>query len=274
MGNIQESIKKYTEGKYKILKDQNDTFNFGCKQCGQCCLDNHDIIVSPWDVIRMSEALNQPSTVLLDSVLNIHVGQTSHIPVATLKMIKIPNTSITCCPFLTFDPQNNIFKCAIQKDKPFNCAIYPLGRVNMIDKTTGQRTMEYFCQDITCCADKTQTITLKDWIAMYDLQGSEQATNDFTDFMIKAANIINLELLDDGTDVGCEYTKKEAIYNALTIAMYGAYVPHNTTDTVAEAKKLLDVGIMILEKAVAMEPALASLGGWAVFDQSQANINV
>ena len=37
-----------------------DTFRFRCKQCGSCCRDRIDILLSPFDLCRMAKELDEP----------------------------------------------------------------------------------------------------------------------------------------------------------------------------------------------------------------------
>ena len=254
--NMKQIVSDFNTGKMQILTDENDTFNFGCKQCGECCLNNGEIMVTPWDVIRISEALQKPAIDVLSNTLKIHIGENTHIPVATLRSAPVPGTTVSACPYLAMDGSNIV--CSIQKSKPFNCAIYPLGKMTQIDKTTGVKSIKYFVQPITCKADQSNTITLKDWLAMYDVDKASEASAAFTQFIEDTGKIINLELLDDQTDLGASYNIKQKIYNVMLVSLYGSYEPHGTTDEIKELNKIFETTIKILNKSVELEPGLKS----------------
>ena len=44
----------------KMKLGADDTFRFSCKQCGKCCINRDDIILTPFDLFRASKKLNPP----------------------------------------------------------------------------------------------------------------------------------------------------------------------------------------------------------------------
>jgi Fe-S-cluster containining protein len=103
--------------KHPIGKDQE--FHFHCDQCGECCKNRVDILLSPFDLCRMAKALNKPLPEVLQEYGNLYLGNTSKMPLVSLKMREDNGK----CPFLMDDN-----RCKIHSNKPTVCALYPLGR--------------------------------------------------------------------------------------------------------------------------------------------------
>ena len=88
--------------KHPIGKDQE--FHFHCDQCGECCKNRVDILLSPFDLCRMAKALNKPLPEVLQEYGNLYLGNTSKMPLVSLKMREDNGK----CPFLMDDT------CALQ----------------------------------------------------------------------------------------------------------------------------------------------------------------
>ena len=80
--------------KHPIGKDQE--FHFHCDQCGECCKNRVDILLSPFDLCRMAKALNKPLPEVLQEYGNLYLGNTSKMPLVSLKMREDNGK----CPFL------------------------------------------------------------------------------------------------------------------------------------------------------------------------------
>ena len=44
----------------------NDTFEFACDQCGKCCRDREDILLSPLDIFHLSKATGKTGKEILE----------------------------------------------------------------------------------------------------------------------------------------------------------------------------------------------------------------
>lgn len=124
-----------------------DTFYYGCMQCGSCCHDI-DIILNPYDLYRLAGYLRMPTEDVIMKHCLWHIGETSKLPVVWLKFLESG-----ACPFLK---QN---RCAVHEAKPFVCSAYPFGRAYLPEK---DKTV-YFMQSIQCGLPyKKQTV--REWI--------------------------------------------------------------------------------------------------------------
>ncbi|MBI5057916.1 MAG: YkgJ family cysteine cluster protein [Nitrospirae bacterium] len=100
----------------------NSKFKFRCHKGIKCftrCCSNINILLTPYDVIRLKNRLGLSSDefLLRHTVMNID-KQTSH-PYASLKMNDDPEKK---CPFVT--PEG----CTVYTDRPANCRYYPIGQ--------------------------------------------------------------------------------------------------------------------------------------------------
>lgn len=114
-----------------------DPMQFNCSPdnpCfNQCCRDLNQAL-TPYDVLRMKNAVNLPSGRFLQKYTSRHTGPGSGLPVLTFK----PNPATGhACPFVTEAG------CSIYADRPASCRMYPLARAIAKDRRTGAY-VEYF----------------------------------------------------------------------------------------------------------------------------------
>jgi hypothetical protein len=96
-------------------------FKFAChkgKKCYTHCCSNLNIILTPYDIIRMKTRLGLTCDQFLAIYTKPEMLSRTQLPVATLKMLDDDKKS---CPFLT--PEG----CTIYEDRPVTCRYYPLG---------------------------------------------------------------------------------------------------------------------------------------------------
>lgn len=146
-----------------------DTFIFGCKQCGDCCRKRSDpVFIMGYDVYNIAKALQkQPVEVLIEYTRCVK-GADSHLPTVFLKE-RLDGS----CRLLRKG------KCIVQKDKPVVCRVYPLGRY--ID---GEE-IHYFTQDT--CKGLGKEIKLKDWIATFNLAEMDEVSIVWSKLVCSAA---------------------------------------------------------------------------------------
>ncbi len=147
-----------------------DTFQFHCVRCGQCCINREDILLSPMDIYKMAKELKLTPSQFFAKYCETYVGDTSRIPIIRLQPIGEEKR----CPLL----KNR--KCSIHKAKPSVCALYPLGRYISIKKDDystegiGDSVVKYLLQPIEC-GDNSQTHTVRDWLADFDIETEDEA---------------------------------------------------------------------------------------------------
>ena len=158
---IQAERLKMIEELMKHPLEADDRFSFRCKQCGKCCKDRNDIILSAFDLCRIAKHKNMELKDVIEKFGVLYIGDTSRIPLISLKMRKDNGD----CPFL----QNN--RCTIHLGKPAACALFPLGRCAMREEN-GSSKIVYIVQPVKCGA-KDEQHTPREWMTEFDLEESE-----------------------------------------------------------------------------------------------------
>lgn len=148
-------------GKAKII-ELDDTINFNCKRCGQCCAGRSDIIVNPYDVYQIAKELNITMQDVIMNYCSIHHGNNSGAPIVTLK-----EDERKLCPFLKFFSEEGKFGCSINNSKPGACILHPIGVVRSIDTKTNTQEIHYI--EVPSCSNHgTDTeVKVKDFIKPY-----------------------------------------------------------------------------------------------------------
>ncbi len=104
-----------------VRLERDSTFHFRCYpgiSCFTNCCRNMNIILTPYDIIRMKNRLGLNSDMFLELYAEKEILGITGIPVARLKMLQERDGK---CPFVT--PQG----CQIYTDRPVSCRYYPIG---------------------------------------------------------------------------------------------------------------------------------------------------
>lgn len=147
-----------------------DTFKFHCTQCGQCCINRHDIKLSPMDVYKMTKQLQMNPSDFFVQYCRMEIGANSRIPLMMLRPVGRDDR----CPLL----KNN--KCSVHKVKPAVCGMFPLGRYVIADPekyAKGEVVMSevrYLLQPPEC-GDDSETHTVRDWLGDFDIALEDKA---------------------------------------------------------------------------------------------------
>jgi Fe-S-cluster containining protein len=101
-------------------------FKFRCHKDVKCftrCCSNIDIMLTPYDVLRMKKALGMTSEEFLAVHTTMRVDEKSSHPYAYLKMTDEEERK---CPFVSY-PEG----CSIYPDRPVSCRYYPIGQATL-----------------------------------------------------------------------------------------------------------------------------------------------
>ena len=96
-----------------------DSFDFNCTQCGKCCRNREDVILSGPDIYRVSGELGMMPNDFLKRYCEIYIGDASRVPICRLKPIGTDKH----CLLLASN------RCSVHNAKPTVCALFPLARV-------------------------------------------------------------------------------------------------------------------------------------------------
>jgi len=97
-------------------------FHFDCHQGMPCftkCCANLNLVLTPYDILRLKNRLHLASDQFLDRFTDDFVDGTSGLPLVRLRM---GDDDMRRCPFVS--PEG----CKLYDDRPAACRLYPLGR--------------------------------------------------------------------------------------------------------------------------------------------------
>ena len=151
--------KKTKENKKRDLTvlTPEDHFRFECHQSLDCftqCCRNVTIFLTPYDILRMKNALKITSGDFLTSYTDILVGDAG-LAVVVLRMRDDEKKS---CPFITSGG------CKIYEDRPWSCRIYPL-KPESTDITEKSGKEYYSVMDVPFCLGlaEDKVMTVESW---------------------------------------------------------------------------------------------------------------
>ncbi|MBF0508661.1 MAG: YkgJ family cysteine cluster protein [Deltaproteobacteria bacterium] len=105
-----------------LIPLERDSFVFACHSkvtCFNVCCADLNLMLTPYDVLRMKKHLKVPSEVFLDDYTTSRATGHHGLPMAFLRM---KDDGKKRCPFVTDQG------CSIYEDRPGACRMYPLGR--------------------------------------------------------------------------------------------------------------------------------------------------
>jgi len=152
----------------------NRRFRFTCHRDLSCftrCCANLNLVLTPYDVLRLKNRLHLSSEVFLDRYADSYVDEKFGVPVVKLRM----NTDETRqCPFVS--PEG----CVVYEDRPGACRLYPLGRA--ASKIHGEQPAgEYYfmVKESHCLGfNEKREWTVQEWIRDQGLD-EYNTMNDF-----------------------------------------------------------------------------------------------
>lgn len=115
-----------------------DSFQFGCGPHVPCfteCCGKLELLLTPYDVLRLKTRLGLPSADFLDTYTTTRWRTPHGFPDMVMRMELAPDKR---CPFVTDRG------CSVYEDRPGACRIYPLGRASTSHPVHGGRSEFYF----------------------------------------------------------------------------------------------------------------------------------
>lgn len=106
-------------------QSKNTKFKFKCHKGIQCftkCCSKINIMLTPYDVIRIKKRLGLSSEEFLERYTVMDIEKKNSHPFAVLKMMDDEEKK---CPFVTDEG------CSIYTDRPANCRYYPVGQASL-----------------------------------------------------------------------------------------------------------------------------------------------
>jgi len=135
-------------------------FTFSCFpgiKCFTTCCKNVDLILYPYDIIRLKTVLRMESSIFLQRYARVVQGDNPHFPTV---MLRVNDDTDRACPFLA--PVG----CSVYHDRPSACRMYPLERA--VDRRPDKRGAReyYFLVKHPYCLGHRETVSysVREWI--------------------------------------------------------------------------------------------------------------
>lgn len=157
-------------------------FKFRCHPGVPCftrCCRGIQIILTPYDVIRLKNRLGLSSEEFLAIYTVPHMLEKTDLPVVALKMLDDEQES---CPFVR-DGEG----CILYEDRPTTCRYYPLGVATLQHKEGADDEGFYFLVNEPHCKgfdeDNTQTVT--EWRQSEGVVDRDEINREWTDLVVR-----------------------------------------------------------------------------------------
>ncbi len=147
----------------KVQLSIDSRFKFRCHKgigCFTKCCSNIDIMLTPYDILRLKNRMGISSGDFLANSTYIEIDEKTSHPFVFLKMNEDAERK---CPFVTAEG------CTIYSDRPANCRYYPVGQASlkkMDDKINEPITEEFyfFIKEPHCLGfNEDAAWTIKSW---------------------------------------------------------------------------------------------------------------
>lgn len=149
--------KQFPDGMVPLGKE---TFKFSCHSGVSCftkCCRKVDIVLFPYDVIRLKEGLGIDSEEFMKRHSMLVKGENTFFPTV---MLKLTDDDEKACPFLTKEG------CSVYANRPSACRTYPLERAVDRESEKGKNSEYYFLTNHDYCKghDEDNILTVKEWV--------------------------------------------------------------------------------------------------------------
>lgn len=227
-----------------------DTFRFSCHSslsCFNTCCHNKHLPLTPYDVLRLRTALGMDSDKFLSEFTMYSTDPHTGFPVVSIKMKNDPEKS---CPFVS--PEG----CAIYKDRPTACRLFPLARA--VSASLGDGTRKEFCYLLVlpgCLGTQEKEVrTIDQWMDDQELRTYLAMNDCMVDFVLMVKRVLGRPLDERGLrkvlaalynlDVFRQFVFSTNLLDAMEA---GGEMRHRVHDDVA----LLELGLIYLRHALA-----------------------
>ena len=158
-----------------------DTFTFRCGPdlpCFTRCCSDVSIVLTPYDVLRLKNALSIDSTDFITRHTLTSLAGEAKIPVLLLKM----GGETTSCPFV------GERGCSVYANRPWACRMYPLGAAEPQNPNPEARPFYFPVHEDLCKGHgEGRTLTVREWIQDQGLEEYEMMGEGFKRLMLHPA---------------------------------------------------------------------------------------
>lgn len=157
---------------------QDDRFEFRCGReldCFGCCCQDVSIVLTPYDIVRMKNALGVSSGEFLEKYTISPFTKEQKIPVVLLKM----NPETKRCPFVDGNG------CSIYTSRPWACRMYPLGVADPKNPNPHDRRFHFLMTEELCHGHRSgRTWTVREWIDDQGIEEYDMMGQSFKELML------------------------------------------------------------------------------------------
>ena len=161
-------------------------FKFKCHpgiECfTQCCRDIN-IILTPYDIIRLKNKLDLPSDEFLAIYTEAQLLEKTGLPVITLKFVEEEekDADSKLCPFVRETG------CLVYDDRPTTCRYYPLGVASLSHKEDADgEEFYFFVHEPHCLGFKEDKLwTVKKWRKDQGVDIHDEINAEWTDLLVR-----------------------------------------------------------------------------------------
>jgi Fe-S-cluster containining protein len=178
-------MKELEKFKEEILKDYprmglDDSFSFACHSgvpCFNDCCGDVNIFLTPYDIIRLKNALGITSAEFLAKYTISPFDQNLKYPVVLLQMDDNEKKS---CPFVTEEG------CLVYEDRPWSCRMYPLGLASPGEGSKALNEEFYFLLKEAICKgyEEKKKWTVSEWIGGQGIQEYDEMGRQFKEITL------------------------------------------------------------------------------------------
>jgi Fe-S-cluster containining protein len=181
-----------------VRLDKNSKFQFKCHKGVKCfteCCRDINIILTPYDIIRLKNRLELSSEEFLAIYTVPHILEKTDLPVITLKLLEKEGSDSdgNACPFVREDG------CLVYADRPTTCRYYPLGVASLSHKEDSDGDEFYFFVHEPHCLgfEEDANWSVAEWREDQGVDIQDEVNADWTDLVVRKRSFpVNIKLTD------------------------------------------------------------------------------
>jgi hypothetical protein len=146
--------------------------------CYTSCCRGINIILTPYDIIRLKKRLGLSSEEFLAVYTEPRLLEKTDLPVVTLKLLDDPEKS---CPFVREEG------CLIYADRPTTCRYYPIGSASLSHKEAAETGGFYFMIKESHCLGfgETDRWTVAEWRKDQGIEAHDDINAGWADLVVR-----------------------------------------------------------------------------------------
>ncbi len=184
-----------------IKLSSNSKLKFECHKglsCFTTCCRGINILLTPYDIIRMKKRLGLSSEEFLAIYTKPELLEKTDLPVVTLKLLDDERES---CPFVRDDKG-----CIIYEDRPTTCRYYPVGVASLSHKdneTSEEDDFYFLIEEPHCKGFEEENIqTVKDWRKNQEIDMHDEINGGWMDLLVRKRSFPkNIRLTDKAKEM-------------------------------------------------------------------------